>query len=205
MSTVGRGTAYELSCMHMLETWLGMAMYRTGGANDRGMDLCGWWTPPTPPGARPVAPQLRIAVQCKAKRQPLGPVIVRELEGTLFRATWDAAPPSVSLPDGEHGGPVTPSGAPLVGVLAALNGFSKQAILQARTSRLPMLLLHLAPLTPLQADTTAALACHGFVWNDALAGPNGLLRARYEALWAQPTRAKAAPVLTLQCDGVAVA
>ncbi|WFD04166.1 hypothetical protein MOBT1_002869 [Malassezia obtusa] len=200
MATV-RGTAYEHACRHTLQHWLRMRVYRTGGANDCGMDLCGWWSPQAlqPPPAPAHHDWMRVIVQCKALAKPAGPSIVRELEGTLVRALWDKFQPRDEMLDPES---VTPPEAPLVGVLAALSGFSKQAILQARSSRIPMLLLHLTS----PHDDFRDLHCAGFVWNEALA--NGALRGRLDVGWVEHApRGRSAPTsrVVLYHDGVAVA
>lgn len=175
-SAVGRGAAYELACLRTLNSWLGMQLYRTGGAGDCGVDLRGWWSP-GPVGAD----EYRVLVQCKAEKRRVGPVIVRELEGTLLRAGWVEQRTQVA--------PV-----PLFAILASASGFSKQSLLHMRASPLPMLLLHLG-VDVAQAEMPEVLSCQGFVWNDALAGRHGLLRGDYEAVW--HTRIKEPPVLTL--------
>ncbi|WFD21226.1 hypothetical protein MCAP1_003487 [Malassezia caprae] len=174
-SAVGRGAAYELACLRTLKSWMGMQLYRTGGAGDCGVDLRGWWSP-EPVGAE----AYRVLVQCKAEKRPVGPAIVRELEGTLLRAGWV--------------GQQTQAAETLFAILASASGFSKQSLLHMRASPLPMLLLHLAADVA-QAEVPDVLPCQGFVWNDALAGRHGLLRGDYEAIW--HTRADQPPVLTL--------
>lgn len=203
MATV-RGTAYERACLGALQDWLKMQLYRTGGKNDGGMDLCGWWAPWSDEagGASHDArlpSALRVIVQCKAEAKPAGPSIVRELEGTLARAAWNQWIPSQ---ENTHSLPVAPNEAPLVGILATLSGFSKQALLQARSSRLPLVLVHLTSPHP----EFAPLACTGFVWNDALAAADGPLRGRFAVRWLdhQP-RGPRVSRPALYRDGVAVA
>ena len=97
ISAVARGTAYEFACMTTLHGWLGMQLYRTGGAGDRGIDLSGWWEPHTfgpvhsirPDIISKPSPRIRILVQCKAESRQVGPNVVRELEGTMIRALWN--------------------------------------------------------------------------------------------------------------------
>ncbi|PKI82585.1 hypothetical protein MVES1_003865 [Malassezia vespertilionis] len=204
-----RGTAYELACLHKLQTWLGMCIYRTGGAGDRGIDLCGWWSPLVlrSEARTSIHDRMRVLVQCKAEAKPVGPGIVRELEGTLIRAVWDKLVPleAVALPGAEEDVPIAARDAPLLGVLTSVSGFSKHALLHARSSRIPMLLLHLAAHDP----SFERLVCTGFVWNDALAGSNGLLGGRCEVGWIDAPRAKgqkhAMSHAVLYRDGVAVA
>ena len=179
MAAHARGTAFENVCLGALQRWMGMRLYRTGGAGDRGMDLCGWWAPSQAlgrgaPGASsaPSAERLRVIVQCKAEAKRVGPAVVRELEGTLIRASWDrlaphggepaaspekddctavcsqeadwrdGTPQSASGPVGDAYSPASAADAPLVGILASASGFSKQALLHARSSRLPLALVH---------------------------------------------------------------
>ena len=52
---------------------------RTGGRDDRGIDLQGQWSIPTLPF------ELPALVSCKANKDGVGPEIVRELEGTVGR------------------------------------------------------------------------------------------------------------------------
>jgi hypothetical protein len=58
-----------------------MTLLRTGGKSDRGLDLCGTWSPPTSAGLP--SRNLTVYVQCKAERKRAGPKYLRELEGTL--------------------------------------------------------------------------------------------------------------------------
>ncbi|CEH16047.1 Protein of unknown function DUF2034 [Ceraceosorus bombacis] len=78
--------------------------------------------------------RLRVVAQCKAESKPLGPVKLRELEGTLGRITQNAKT------SGAHS---ASSEAAPVGVLISLEGFSKQTINQTMSSSFPILLLHL--------------------------------------------------------------
>lgn len=100
-STVSVGTAYEHLCARTLRR-LGFNLTRTGGRADRGIDLIGTWTVPSPfpslspsPAPAPDAltstlPQtqtqtqtLRVVIQCKAHNRTPHPQWVRELEGTI--------------------------------------------------------------------------------------------------------------------------
>ncbi|KAL4399633.1 hypothetical protein ACI68E_004016 [Malassezia pachydermatis] len=197
-----RGAAYEMACLHTLTPWLSMRLHRTGGAGDRGIDLQGWWDVPQVAQSTSTCGSVRVLVQCKAEKKAIGPSVVRELEGTTFRAICEnqgrAADLATSLPASS----VT---TPVLGLLASFSGFSKQAILHARSSRVPLLLLHLCTPSP-SIEETERLTCRGFVWNDALAGPQGLLRGRYEAVWTSTSPTSYTPSrLSLYCDGIRVA
>lgn len=90
-----------------------------------------------------------VAVQCKAEAKALGPVVVRELEGTIlaehgrrqtrrnvasFRSSFSRHPSPASR--GLYPQPL--------GILVSLNGFSEQALRYASASHLPISLVHLA-------------------------------------------------------------
>ena len=221
MSTAARGKAYELACLRKLQDWMCMRLYRTGGSGDRGMDLCGWWTPSalvaskpsgTPSDTLSHAPDnasFRIVVQCKAERKAVGPAVVRELEGTLIRALWDKTQP---MHVGVHDSPLAtdlvaaPSDTPLVGILTSLSGFSKHALLSARSSRVPLLLAHLASSHERSVEmlhNDEPLTCRGFVWNDALSAPHGLLRGRFSIAW--EAHSSRTPQVAILHDGIIVA
>lgn len=74
-TTVYVGTHYEYTVAQSLLR-LGFSLIRTGRRSDNGIDLLGHWTIPTLPEPLPVL------IQCKAK-QSVGPVYVRELEGSF--------------------------------------------------------------------------------------------------------------------------
>ena len=114
-----------------------------------------------------------MIAQCKAESRALGPAVVREMEGTLLRATWEAKTTA------------------LVGVITSHAGFSKQAKMYMRSSRLPLMFLHLAA----QDET---LVCKGFLWNEALA--DGPLHGRFEPVWT--TTPQHSQQLTLYRDGI---
>ena len=61
-----------------------------------------------------------------------------------------------------------------------------------RSSRLPLLFLHLAP------QDQEPLVCQGFLWNDALA--DGPLHGRFEPVWV--TTPQHTQQLTLYRDGI---
>lgn len=156
LSRAARGAAYERACMHTLQRMLGASLMHTGGAHDRGIDLVGWWAlPPT---------RIRILVQCKAEARRVAPAYVRELEGTVVRAAWDRA---------AHSGAdaAAPACMP-IGVLVALHGFTRAALVHAQGSRVPLALVHLGGEAEALAPAADAappplLPCCGLVWNDA--------------------------------------
>jgi hypothetical protein len=136
LSTTAVGTAYELASLAFLHSSFRMSLERVGQANDGGVDLRGWWD--LEAFARD-AGRLRVYVQCKAERRPLGPRIVRELEGTLLRRTAADAGTEHTVNQAD----TLPSSFPVVGALCALSGFSTQALIYFNSSPLPMLLLHI--------------------------------------------------------------
>ena len=130
LSAVAKGDKYEAAC----HGWLGRLLVdvdgdvrRSGERGDLGRDLVG--SLPTPRG------QARLVGQCKATRAPVGPGVLRELEGALARdATVDT---------------------PALGVLFAIAGFSKGTLRGARASSRPLLLVHLTSARAL-ADSAQA-------------------------------------------------
>ncbi|PNS16975.1 hypothetical protein CAC42_4939 [Sphaceloma murrayae] len=78
-STVYVGTHYEYTTILSLLP-LGFSLHRVGGASDLGIDLLGYWTPPSLPAGE----QLRVVVQCKSEVPKPGHV--RELEGAVSGA-----------------------------------------------------------------------------------------------------------------------
>ena len=55
-----------------------ICLHRTGGTDDRGVDLRGRWLLPT---HTKYSEGIPVVVQCKAERRPTGPKYLRELEG----------------------------------------------------------------------------------------------------------------------------
>lgn len=88
-STVYRGTLYEYTVLETLSTLYGFQLYRTGGADDRGIDLRGTWRLPTVPTSSNAATDhatlsedvKRVVIQCKHEAKKIGPRHVRELNG----------------------------------------------------------------------------------------------------------------------------
>ena len=76
-STYYVGTLYEYTVLRALRT-LNISLHRTGGTDDRGIDLRGRWLLPTHTHYSDGIP---VIVQCKAEKRPMGPRYLRELEG----------------------------------------------------------------------------------------------------------------------------
>lgn len=92
-----------------------MQLILSGGAGDQGVDMRGSWK----------LDNLRdVIIQCKCHGKPVGPAVVREMEGTA--AYYES--------DGRH---------PVLSVICAKTGFSKASWKRALSSRFPLLLLHL--------------------------------------------------------------
>lgn len=169
-SSVARGTRYEHLCSAVLHHIFGMHLSRTGGAGDRGIDLRGWWQPPSPQQRR-----IRIVAQCKCQDEggkKMGPVLVREVEGVVFRAS--------ATSQGEEG--------VLAGVMLSSSGFSKQALLQVRSSSVPLVAMHVRAQKQGDEDEGKAAAlverCVSIVWNDRFgAADGGLLEGGLEVRW----------------------
>ena len=169
-SSVARGTAFELLCGEVLSSVFGMELERSGGAGDRGIDLRGWWDLPDQ--------RIRVLGQCKCQDvggRKMGPVLVREMEGVLHRAQTT----------GEQR---------VLGVILSSSGFSKQALIHAKSSQLPMVLAHVeAEQSPRPPPASASASrCLGIVWNDAL---DSLLHTRFEIRWLRSSANGGRPVL----------
>lgn len=195
MSTVERGTAYEEHTQAFLKrTFPRMDLMRVGGAHDGGIDLTGWWWSPlrglllnetgtetddNGPG------RVRITVQCKSEARKLGPVHVREMQGTMTARHGQATTASVGQPDPAQ--PTNLSAVPAMAVLASSSGFSKQCLLQALAAPFPLMLVHL--LFPEQQARAGIehtpFACPTIAANDALL--KGLLRSHLEVRWLATT------------------
>lgn len=72
-STVYRGTLFEYTVLDAL-TLLNFKLHRTGGADDKGVDLRGTW-------ALPGSPPITVMIQCKHEAKKIGPKYIRELCG----------------------------------------------------------------------------------------------------------------------------
>lgn len=148
-----RGTRFENSTLaYLSQKFPSMHLIRTGGANDGGVDLLGWWhiSPPTPDSTAPPFNRVRVVVQCKAEAKKLGPIHVRELKGVVNTAKTDDTA--------------------VMGILASSSGFSKQCLLQGLACDFPLLFLHLvAPTTSSQIEDDIPPACLSMITNDILA------------------------------------
>lgn len=112
------------------------------------MDLRGWWNLPSNKSGYK---SLRVLGQCKAEKTKVGPRLIREMEGVARRTSWQQELESEEsdLDDREaHGDddtyiprPREPL-PPMVTLICSASGFSAQAMLDARSSSVPMLLLH---------------------------------------------------------------
>ena len=119
LSAVARGAAFERTVQSWLLHHLSMDLSRSGGANDDGIDLQGWWRL----SRTACKIDYRAIVQCKAESKAQGPRVLRELEGTIHR---------------------TGASGNVVGVLASASPFTPRSIQRAMSSQTPLLLLHLS-------------------------------------------------------------
>ncbi len=67
-----KGLVFEKVAVGALQQWYGMALHRSGGRADKGVDFFGTWTLPPPGGA------VSIIGQCKNHARKAGPGEVRE-------------------------------------------------------------------------------------------------------------------------------
>ncbi|GAC96604.1 hypothetical protein PHSY_004187 [Pseudozyma hubeiensis SY62] len=197
-SSVARGTRYELLCGALLKQMFGMELERSGGAGDRGIDLRGWWQPPSihPSAAETDSSRqrrIRIVAQCKCQDEggkKMGPVLVREMEGVIFRAS-SPSPTSTKASGTVDGATIDVHNAPLAGILLSSSGFSKQALLQVRSSNVPLAAMHVLaqpqnPTGGVETINEPALLerCVSIVWNDRFGSPaGGLLEGGMEVRW----------------------
>ena len=70
-STVFRGTLHEYAVLDTLSRYK-FSLYRTGGSDDKGIDLRGTWN---------LDRSIPVIVQCKNEAKKIGPKYVRELLG----------------------------------------------------------------------------------------------------------------------------
>ena len=109
MSTSFIGTQFEISTLHILSRY-GFSLRRIGGANDKGIDLCGHFLIPNSNKRVP------ILVQCKMESKKIGPKYIRELSGVLASHT-----------------PQT------LGLFASHSPFSQQALFTFNSSPFPLI------------------------------------------------------------------
>jgi hypothetical protein len=152
-SPTALGTAYELATLAFLSRPpLSLSgLLRVGGANDRGVDLRGWWDMPVVrddemrgtlgrkrDSLKRSKKRWSVVVQCKAEAKKLGPGVVRELEGAVgFEA------PSLGGGDPACGRSRERLPAPTIAFLVSLSGFSEEAHRRAASSTHPISLVHL--------------------------------------------------------------
>lgn len=152
-STHALGVAFEIASLDFLrKAPLSLQLAHVGGAGDGGIDLRGWWVPPSflnhvlaPNGeAREKTATFergpyKVICQCKAETRKLGPRALRELEGTV-------------IAHDELHKETKPT--PTIAMLVSQSGFSSATVQRARTSSLPLSLVHLAPIyhPPLDED-----------------------------------------------------
>lgn len=120
----------------------------------------------------------------------MGPVLIREMEGVVYRASL---PASIAQSANREDTSGMDGEAPLAGIILSSSGFSKQALLQVRSSSVPLAALHV--LAQPQGDTVneaegvsdadgLAERCVSIVWNDLFGSPTrGLLAGGLEARW----------------------
>jgi len=154
-----------------------MSMTRTGGKNDGGVDLVGWWwVPPHPQQAdlgstdttsHLARRRLRVVAQCKAEKKKMGPGYLRELEGVVYR--------HMNMNTTAIDGPLPLSGA-VVGMLVSQSPFTRACLLAAQASAVPLMLLHLP-------DVGESSFIASAVWNTALGSSSGLLAGEMEMRW----------------------
>lgn len=154
-STVDRGTRFENSTkLYLSKRIPSMELMRTGGANDGGIDLFGWWYPTSScldTSATSTSDRVRVIVQCKAEAKKLGPIHVREIRGVVEKMSRENTA--------------------ILAVLSSASGFSKQCLLQFYSCSFPLLFLHLvAPNSTNQQhdDDHLPPTCLSMLPNEAL-------------------------------------
>lgn len=181
-SSVARGTRFELLCQDLLRHMFGMKLERTGGAGDKGIDLRGWWTPPAPSNLQQDR-RIRVIAQCKCQDEggkKMGPVLIREVEGVLHRANSPAPSSDGTAPE--------PSDL-VAGIILSSSGFSKQAVLQVRSSILPLVAIHVKAEEPPNTNNAPSPArlddrCLSIVWNERFGSrQHGLFGEELEVRW----------------------
>ncbi|WVR08110.1 hypothetical protein IAU60_005156 [Kwoniella sp. DSM 27419] len=164
-TTVEVGTAFELRALRYLNEGLHMSLKRVGGAGDGGIDLRGWWWLPRmgiggARGAHDVSPntsedaanewesvqaggyrhlrRVRVITQCKAEKKTLGPRNVRELEGVMsgLMRRSSGSPETLAV---DSPGDLDQA----IAILVSQSGFSKNSMVHATASQVPLMLVHL--------------------------------------------------------------
>jgi hypothetical protein len=114
-SAVEVGTRYEEHVQEYLQRTLRAALERSGGANDRGIDLTGQ-----------LGHNLGLIVQCKHFQAAVTPAVVRELQGTLHYYAHCAM------------SAVHPNGTNVLALLACSGGVKEGSLEALRQSSLPL-------------------------------------------------------------------
>ncbi|KZT61696.1 hypothetical protein CALCODRAFT_490935 [Calocera cornea HHB12733] len=200
MSAVHRGIAFEERSRRILQTYLSMSIRRVGGASDGGIDLQGWWWLPPPANVSDSSATLgvlytdtgeprrrvRVIAQCKAESKKMGPNYVREMEGVLHTLNATAGHAVASHEDGS----IITEPIPTVALLISQSNFTRSTLLRAMSSPLPFLLMYLPPLAPgaqrsgsEESEEEIEDQIGTAMWNAALGGESGLLRAEAELRW----------------------
>ncbi|KAH8919057.1 hypothetical protein BT69DRAFT_1285150 [Atractiella rhizophila] len=186
MSTVALGTHFESLSHAFLTRTLHMSLRQVGQANDRGVDLRGWWCLPDR--------RLRVIGQCKwSLKSKVAPRVFRELEGTVLRSHL------VGGENGEVDGAVGGEKEGVLGVLCASRGFTKEAMRYWSGSRVPLMLVQVDDsviLSFLRSSASNAsnasntgvwgggveqqVRCETILWNDAA---RGVLGEKFSTEW----------------------
>ena len=189
-STVARGSAFERATRHFLarEPFKLALLSHSGGANDHGVDLRGWWRPPSLAGSSTNSSSsgsgsgsrmgLRALVQCKAVAKPLGPRALRELEGVAAfeRARASSFLPQLDSSDQHQQQPRREAQeseeaaisdlkgerellqAPIVAFLASTAGFTPATTVRAHASPIALVLLHLSPPSSSSSSSSSSFS-----------------------------------------------
>lgn len=188
-SNVYKGTHYEYTTIRVLASrYYNFQLYRTGRANDLGIDLLGWWKLPGWTSASPATEEdgedgdagkgkveggvkrkrkvwrkLKVLIQCKAVAPK--PAMIRELEGAYVGAPAGWSSPLTSTPQ---------SDSPILALLISTGAATKGVLAALQRSRWPMGLLQI----------TREGEAKQFLWNAVAADSCGLgglgVTVRYE-------------------------
>lgn len=111
-----RGVDFEHVVVESLKRLRGLDIVREGGPGDAGVDFGGWWR---------LSSSVVVGVvgQCKCLSRPIGPSVVREMEGSLSSY-------------------VSHSTSPLLGLIVSSAGFSRSCQWSASRSVMPLFLIH---------------------------------------------------------------
>lgn len=160
-STVYRGTLYEYTVLETLASFA-FKLYRTGGTDDKGIDLRGSWHL-THHDAKKTEAQdssekpLEVVIQCKNEAKRVGPRYIRELSGIK-------APKGTLL------------------ILASSSTFTELAIQALMTSESPLCLAVISQVNIaglIKSDASAgAGTLRQLIWNVAAAKVLGSLQVK---------------------------